>query len=91
MSKIINALASKVQGPALMTIIQDAISNKLQVDPKQVTEDANLVNDLGADSLDVIEIIMEIERSLKIYIPNVETEKIHTVQDLYDVCQKCQR
>lgn len=91
MMRMNNSYASKVQDEKLMAIIQKTVSNKLHINFNQATPDANLADDLGADSLDVIEIAMELERVLKIYIPDEATEQVHTVQDLYDVCKNCQR
>ncbi|MGN0383253.1 MAG: acyl carrier protein [Eubacterium sp.] len=56
-----------------------AITDVLDIAPDEITEDTEFVNDLGADSLDVAEIIMSIEDEFKIRIPDNELESIVTV------------
>jgi len=55
------------------------IVDKLGVDESEVTEDANFTNDLGADSLDTVELIMEFENEFGISIPDDKAEEIQTV------------
>jgi len=57
------------------------IVDKLGVDEKEVTEAASFTNDLGADSLDTVELIMEFEKEFNIAIPDDQAEKIGTVGD----------
>ena len=57
------------------------IVDKLGVDEGEVTIEANFTNDLGADSLDTVELIMEFEKEFNIAIPDEEAEKIQTVGD----------
>ena len=61
--------------------IRDIIADVLNLDPKEITEDKKFVDDLGADSLDIFQIIMGIEESFDIEIDNDEAEKIVTVGD----------
>jgi acyl carrier protein len=63
------------------------ITDKLGVDENEVTEDASLTNDLGADSLDVIELIMEFEKEYNIAITDDEAEKITTIKEVVDYLQ----
>ena len=58
-----------------------AISEVLDVDPAKITADSKFVDDLGADSLDVLEIIMGIEDEFGIQVPTDEAESIVTVGD----------
>ena len=55
------------------------IVDKLSVDESEVTSEASFTNDLGADSLDTVELIMEFEREFNISIPDDQAEKIATV------------
>ena len=55
------------------------IVDKLGVDESEVTIEANFTNDLGADSLDTVELIMEFEKGFDLSIPDEEAEKIQTV------------
>lgn len=57
------------------------IVDKLGVDEGEVTKDASFTNDLGADSLDTVELIMEFEKEFELSIPDEEAEKIQTVGD----------
>ncbi|HIA07262.1 MAG TPA: acyl carrier protein [Flavobacteriales bacterium] len=57
------------------------IVDKLGVDESEVTAEASFTNDLGADSLDTVELIMEFEKEFNIAIPDDQAEKIGTVAD----------
>ena len=61
--------------------VKDIIVDQLGVDEKQVTLEASFVDDLGADSLDTVELVMALEEEFDIEIPDEEAEKIATVQD----------
>ena len=61
--------------------VKAIIVDKLGVEESEVTETASFTNDLGADSLDTVEIIMEFEKEFGISIPDDQAEKIGTVQD----------
>ena len=59
--------------------ISDLIADKLGVDPAKITEDAKFVEDLGADSLDTVELIMQLEDEFNLEIPDEDAEKLLTV------------
>lgn len=61
--------------------VKAIIVDKLGVDESEVTNEANFANDLGADSLDTVELIMEFEKEFGIQIPDRQAEQIATVQD----------
>ncbi|MBR1732790.1 MAG: acyl carrier protein [Alloprevotella sp.] len=61
--------------------VKEIIVEKLSVEPAEVKPEANFANDLGADSLDTVELIMEFEKVFKITIPDDQAEKISTVGD----------
>ncbi len=61
--------------------VKSIIVDKLGVDEKEVTPAASFTNDLGADSLDTVELIMEFEKEFNIAIPDEQAEKIGTVGD----------
>ena len=65
----------------IATKVKAIIVDKLGVDENDVTLEASFTNDLGADSLDTVELIMELEKEFDIEIPDEETEKIVTVGD----------
>ena len=64
--------------------VKAIIVDKLGVDESEVTANASFTNDLGADSLDTVELIMELEKEFGISIPDDQAEKISTVQDAVD-------
>ena len=61
--------------------LQQIIAEVLNIDPEEITMNTTFVDDLGADSLDVFQIIMGLEEEFDIEIPNEEAEKIVTVGD----------
>ena len=61
--------------------VKSIIVDKLGVEESEVTETASFTNDLGADSLDTVELIMEFEKEFNISIPDDQAEKITTVGD----------
>jgi len=65
----------------IATRVKTIIVDKLGVDDKEVTAEASFTNDLGADSLDTVELIMEFEKEFNISIPDDEAEKITCVGD----------
>jgi acyl carrier protein len=65
----------------IATRVKSIIVDKLGVDENEVTPEASFTNDLGADSLDTVELIMEFEKEFSLSIPDDEAEKIGTVGD----------
>ncbi|HTK80740.1 MAG TPA: acyl carrier protein [Bacteroidota bacterium] len=61
--------------------VKEIIMNKLGVEAAQVTQTASFTNDLGADSLDTVELVMEFEKAFNLQIPDEDAEKIGTVGD----------
>ena len=61
--------------------VQAIIAEKLSVDAAEITPEKSFTNDLGADSLDTVELIMEFEKEFGIQIPDEDAEKIATVGD----------
>jgi acyl carrier protein len=61
--------------------VKAIIVDKLGVDESEITNEANFINDLGADSLDTVELIMEFEKEFDIQIPDDKAEAIATVGD----------
>ena len=62
--------------------VKEIIVSKLGVDEAQITPEASFTNDLGADSLDTVELVMEFEKAFNIQIPDEDAEKISTVGDV---------
>ena len=68
--------------------VKAIIVDKLGVSEAEVTAEASFTNDLGADSLDTVELIMEFEKSFNISIPDDQAEGIQTVGDAIDYIEK---
>lgn len=68
--------------------VRALIIEQLQVNEEEVTPTSSFIEDLGADSLDLVEIIMVLEEAFDIQIPDEEAEKITTVQAAYDYIAK---
>ena len=64
--------------------VKDLICQQLEVSPEQVREDASFVDDLKADSLAVVELVLALEQEFKIEIPDEDTEQIKTVKNATD-------
>jgi acyl carrier protein len=64
--------------------VKEIIVSKLGVDAAQVTPEASFTNDLGADSLDTVELVMEFEKAFNIQIPDEDAEKIAKVGDVIE-------
>ena len=68
--------------------VKGIIVEQLAVDESEVTPDASFMEDLGADSLDLVELIMELEEEFDIQIPQEEAEKIKTVGEATEFIKK---
>ena len=69
--------------------LKEAIADILNVDPNEVTEETTFTEDLGADSLDVYQIVMKIEEALEIEIPAETIKEISTVGEAVLVIRNC--
>jgi acyl carrier protein len=67
--------------------VKQIIVEQLGVDESEVTPTAHFVDDLGADSLDIVELVMAFEEAFEIEIPDDDAEKIATVKDAVDYIQ----
>ncbi len=68
----------------------DIVAEQLGVDREKVTPETSFVNDLGADSLDTVELVMELEEEFDINIPDDAAEKIQTVGQAIEFIEKAQ-
>ena len=66
---------------AILDEVKEVVVEQLNVNPDEVKEDSKFVEDLDADSLDVVELVMALEEKFDIEIPDEEAEKIATVAD----------
>jgi acyl carrier protein len=74
-----------------MTRVQDILMHQLQVNRDQIKPEARIMEDLGADSLDMVEIAMKAEEEFNLTLPDEEAEKIVTVDDLCEAVGKLLR
>lgn len=63
--------------------VKKIIEEQLGVDPDRVKPEASFIDDLGADSLDIVELVMAMEEEFDLEIPDDEAEKLKTVQDVF--------
>ena len=67
--------------------IKEVVAEQLDVSVDEIKEDSKFVEDLGADSLDVVELVMALEEEFGIEIPDEDAEKIQTVKDALEYIQ----
>nr|YP_009314553.1 Acyl carrier protein [Liagoropsis maxima]SCW22807.1 Acyl carrier protein [Liagoropsis maxima] len=77
-----------MSGTAIFDRVQGIVAQQLGVDKNQVTKEANFADDLGADSLDTVELVMAIEEEFSIEIPDEDAEKIATLGQAIDFIEK---
>ena len=70
--------------------IREALAQQFEMDPESITMDTNLIDDLGADSLDVVELIMNIEDEFGISISDEEAVNLYSVQKIVEFLDKLQ-
>jgi acyl carrier protein len=68
-------------GSSIESRVKEIITEQLGVDEKEVTADASFIDDLGADSLDTVELVMALEEEFDVEIPDEDAEKIISVGD----------
>ena len=64
--------------------IVEIVANQLGIEEEDITAAASVIDDLGADSLDVVELVMALEEEFDLEIPDEEAEKITNVQNIFD-------
>jgi len=79
-----------VSKDAIFEKVKEIIVEQLGVDAEEVVAEASFIDDLGADSLDIVELIMALEDVFDIEIPDDDAEKITTVQDAIDYIKQNQ-
>ncbi|MBI5837763.1 MAG: acyl carrier protein [Candidatus Eisenbacteria bacterium] len=71
--------------------VKEIIAKELEVSPDQLTNDASFIDDLGADSLDTVELVMALEEEFGIDIPDEDADKIKTVGDVMNYLKNRQQ
>ncbi|MBQ6465997.1 MAG: acyl carrier protein [Oscillospiraceae bacterium] len=70
--------------------VRDALAAQFEIDPEKITPETNLVDDLGADSLDVVELIMNIEDEFGVSISDEDAANLYTVSRIVEYLEKLQ-
>ena len=70
--------------------VKAALASQFEIDPETITLDTNLIDDLGADSLDVVELIMSLEDLFGITISDEDAAQLHTVNRIVEYLEKLQ-
>ena len=70
--------------------VQEALASQFELDPASITMDTNLIDDIGADSLDVVELIMALEDSFGIAISDEDAAQLYTVRRIVEYLEKLQ-
>ena len=70
--------------------LQSVVADQLDVEPEKVTLEANIAEDLGADSLDIVDLVMAIEEEFDMEVPDDAVEKIKTVGDIVNYIESNQ-
>ena len=70
--------------------VQAALAQQFEMDPESITMDTNLIDDIGADSLDVVELIMSLEDSFGIAISDEDAAQLYTVRRIVEYLEKLQ-
>ncbi len=73
---------------AIFDEVKEVVVEQLNANPDEVKEDSKFVEDLGADSLDVVELVMALEEKFDIEIPDEDAEKIATVKDAIEYIEQ---
>ena len=68
--------------------IKDVLAKQLRISKSEINDDSNIMEDLGADSLDIVEMLMAIEEQFNIMIPDEEVIGLKTVKDIADYLEK---
>ena len=69
---------------AIETRVREIIADQLQIDSSKLTLEASFIDDLGADSLNIVELVMAMEDAFEMEIPDEDAEKITTVKNVID-------
>ena len=70
--------------------LKEALAKQFELDPETITMDTNLIDDLGADSLDVVELIMSLEDVFGISISDEDAAELYTVRRIVDYLERLQ-
>lgn len=86
--EVLKATVVEPASSNIVSQVKDIIVEQLGVEPEKVTLEAKFIEDLGADSLDIVELIMAFEEKFSIEVPEEASEGLKTVQDVIDFINK---
>jgi len=72
----------------ILSKVKKIVSDKLGVEESKVTESAKLIDDLGADSLDLVDLVMDLESEFGVKVDDADLERISTIKDVVDYIEK---
>ncbi len=71
--------------------VKELLAEQLGIDTKTIGDDANILEDLGADSLDIIEMLMTLEDEYGVTIPDDQINQVKTVKEVAELIEKCKK
>ncbi len=71
--------------------VRDILAKQLRIDPANISEDSRIKNDLGADSLDILQLLMSIEEEYNVQIPDEELAAFETVKDVVNYLENLEK
>ena len=71
--------------------VKELLAEQLGIDAKTISDDANILEDLGADSLDIIEMLMTLEDEYGVTIPDDQINQVKTVKQVAELIDKCKK
>ena len=71
--------------------VRDILAKQLRIDPANISEDSRIKNDLGADSLDILQLLMSIEEEYNVQIPDEELAAFETVKDVVNYLENLKK
>ena len=71
--------------------VKELLAEQLGIDAKTISDDANILEDLGADSLDIIEMLMTLEDEYSVTIPDDQINQVKTVKQVAELIEKCKK
>ncbi|HIT62724.1 MAG TPA: acyl carrier protein [Candidatus Caccovivens faecavium] len=71
--------------------VKELLAEQLGIDAKTISDDANILEDLGADSLDIIEMLMTLEDEYGVTIPDDQINQVKTVKQVAELIEKCKK
>lgn len=86
---VTHSFAAK-ENTMIFETVRDALAEQFEIDPSEITPDTNLINDIGADSLDVVELIMTLEETYGITVSDDDAVNLTTVRKIVDYIERMQ-